>query len=83
MNNSKKFIKDIDNNAKLYEIKDNNGKKMYIIKAKDNDTYIEVSSCYAEIGQPEKMIKEYLAITNFANIMCAGYWSISERKQKW
>lgn len=59
---SKKFIKDIDYNAKLYEVINVGGEKMYTIEEEMDGEYVEIFSCVATEEEPERMIKTYLRI---------------------
>lgn len=68
---SKKFIKDIDDSAKLYEVVNAGEVKMYTIELKEDDKYIEIFSCVAVDGEPEAMVEFYLELAStgrFANL---------------
>lgn len=61
---SKKFIKDIDDNAKFYEAINAGGEKMYTIELKEDGGYVEVFSCVADEGEPELMVEFYLELAS-------------------
>ena len=71
---SKNFIKDIDDNAKLYEVINAGGEKIYIIELKEDGEYIETFSCVADEDgeEPELMVEYYLGVASireFSSVM--------------
>lgn len=69
---SRKFIKKIDKNAKLYQVVNADGVKMYAIEVKRGDEYVKAFSCVAIDGEPELMIEHYLEIASTGRFV--GLW---------
>lgn len=56
-----KFIRDIDEKAKLYKRKNEDG-NYYILKLLDKGRYLDLFICEEEAGEPEGMINYYKSI---------------------
>lgn len=56
-----KFIRDIDEKAKLYKRKNEDG-NYYILKILDEGRYLDLFICEEEAGEPEGMINYYKSI---------------------
>lgn len=56
-----KFIRDIDEKAKLYKGKNEDG-FYYLLKVLDEGRYLDLFICEEEIGEPEGMINYYKSI---------------------
>lgn len=56
-----KFIRDIDEKAKLYKRKNEDG-NYYILKILDKGRYLDLFICKEEAGEPEGMINYYKSI---------------------
>lgn len=71
------FKKYIGDNAKLYEVINASGLKMYVIEEEMNGEYVEIFSCVAVDGEPESMIEAYLATRTIER--STGYEKLKKR----
>lgn len=65
------FIKDIDEESKLYKITNKAGDTYYVIKELDEGEYLKLFSTLAKAGEPEKMINYY---KNIKTSFWGGRW---------